>query len=162
MNRRQTLRLRAKLRRRRNLPLWGILLIWLVMSAGFMVYNWFLVRQDEAIAPRQQVVLGSITAIHHGKSDTASYSFTYEGREFHGSQIVSPDQYFGSVAVYFDSAHPSTSSLVDYRRKAKLDHSLMVGCGYTSVGLAVVLAFVLYLKKAKEGPAPGSEQFNSL
>jgi hypothetical protein len=137
-------------KRRRNLPLWGLLLIWLVMSISFMIYNWFLVRQDEAIAPREQVVLGSIYRTSHWKQGTAFYSFTYAGRKYHGREMVRPDQLcLCDVAVYLDPAHPSTNTLVEYRHKSRQDHSMMIGCGYASGGLGVILAFVLWIKNSK-------------
>jgi hypothetical protein len=138
-----------KLRRRRRLPFWAILTIWLVMAIGFAAYNWFLVRQDEAIAPREQVVLGSVYKISHGKTDTAFYTFNFAGRAWHGSEMAPYKQCVCDAAVYFDPTNPSNSSLVEYRRKSRLDHRMMTGCGYASAGLGAALACVLVLKKAR-------------
>jgi hypothetical protein len=141
---------KSSITKRRNLPFWALLSIWLVMSTGFTAYNWFLVRQDEAIAPHEQIVVGSIYKTTHWKQDTAFYSFTYADRKYYGSEIVGPDKMcICDVPVYFDPAHPSTSTLVDYLRKSKQDHSMMIGCGYASEGLAVILALVLWIKRSK-------------
>jgi cytoskeletal protein RodZ len=136
--------------RRRNLPLWGMLSIWLVMSLGFAAYNWFLVLQDEAVAPREQMALGTINHISHGKHDTAHYSFTYAGKEYHDEEMVRSDQTPGDAVVYFDPTHPSTSSLVEYRRKSKQDRSVMKGCLYAAIGLTAALTFTLFLKWKKK------------
>ena len=140
---------RAK-KRRRNLPFWGLLLIWLIMSVGFMIYNWFLIRQDQAIAPAERAVLGSIYRTTRWKQDKAFYSFTFAGQKYYGSEIVGPDKMcICDVVIYFDPEHPSTNTLVEYRKKSKQDHWMMVGCGDASAGLAVALAFVLGLKMTR-------------
>jgi hypothetical protein len=126
-----------------------MLLIWLAMALGYTVYSWYLVHRDELVAPREQVVLGSITAIHHGKSNTAYYSYEYGGREYHASEMVNPDQHFGHVAVYLDPESPSTSSLVEFRHKREQDTWMMHACSYASLALAAILAFVLELKRRK-------------
>jgi hypothetical protein len=141
---------RKKQKQRKNLPFWGLLTIWLVMGSGFSAYFWFLVRQDESIAPREKVVLGSIYKRTHWKHESACYSFTYAGREYHGCETVRPDQCFCDVAVYFDPAHPSTNTLVKYRHKSKQDHEMMIGCAYASAGLAAILAFVLWIKRSRK------------
>jgi hypothetical protein len=132
--------------RRKNLPFWGMLLIWLIMSAGFAAYSWFLVRQDELVAPRERVVWGTIHKMTHWKSNKAFYSFTFAGKEYHGNEIVPPDQYCCDVVVYLDPARPSTCSLVEFHHKSKQDRSVMKGCTYAAVGLAAALAFTLLLK----------------
>jgi hypothetical protein len=129
-----------------------MLTIWLVMSTGFAAYNWFLVRQDKAIAPREQVALGTMYNLSHGRSTTASYSFNFAGKEYRGSEMVSSNHCFCDVAVYFDPNHPSTNTLVEYGRKAKHDHDMMIGCSYASVGLATALACVLAFRKSKTKP----------
>ncbi len=136
--------------RRRNLPFWALLTIWLVMAIGFAAYQWFLVRQDNAIAPREQVALGSMYKLTHGKSTTAFYSFTVAGKEYKGSEMVRSDHCFCDVAVYFDPNDPSTNTLVEYRRKSRQDHAVMMGCSYAALGLAVILACVLMFKKATQ------------
>jgi hypothetical protein len=147
----------------KNIPLWGMLTIWLVMAIGLSAYNWFLVCQDEATAPREQVVLGSIYRTTHWKQDTAFYSFTYAGRNYKGSEMVRPDKmYIGDVAVYFDPEHPSLNTLVEFHHKSRQDHGMMVGCGYASVGLAALLACVLAFKKVKERSVQGSPQHGNL
>jgi hypothetical protein len=140
-------------RRRKNLPFWAILTIWLVMSTGFAAYNWFLVRQDEAIAPREQVALGTMYKLSHGKSTTASYSFEYSGKTYRGSETVSSNHCFCDVPVYFDPDHPSTNTLVEYRRKINLDHGMMVACSYVSVGLAIILGCVVWALRKSEQPS---------
>lgn len=133
-------------KRRQNLPFWGLLTLWLVMSLVFAGYNWFLVHQDDEVAPREQTVLGSIDRISHGKSDTAHYSFTYAGKEYHDDEMARPGQTPGDAVVYFDPTDPSISSLVEYRHKSKYDRSIMKGCTYAAIGLATALAFTLFLK----------------
>lgn len=151
--RRNHLRLWAALRRRKHVPFWGMLTIWLVMSAGFAAYNWFLVRQDESIAPREHVALGTMYKLTQGRhGPTASYSFTFEGKKYYGSESVSSDHCFCDVAVYFDPTHPSTNTLVEYGRKAKLDHGMMVWCSYGSLVLAAILGCVLALRRPKSTP----------
>lgn len=136
------------LKTRRRLPVWGILSILLTMAIGFTLYNWFLVGQDEAIASRERTVLGSIYRTTRWKQSTAFYSFTYAGREYKGSEIVGPDKMcICDVAVYFDPERPSTNTLVEYRRKKKQDHSMMVGCGYASLALGVGLVCAWALKR---------------
>lgn len=144
--RRKHLRLWAALRRRRKLPFWGMLTIWLVMAVGFAAYNWFLVRQDQAIAPRENVALGTMYKLSQWKGTTAFYSFKFAGKEYRGSEAVAPDHCFCDVAVYFDPDHPSTNTLVEYRRKAKEDHDMMRDSSYASVGLAALLACVLAMR----------------
>ena len=143
--------------RRRNLPFWGMLTIWLVMAIGFTAYQWFLIRQDDAIAPRERSALGSMYKMTHWKQDKAFYSFTYEGREYHGSEIVAPGHCFCDVAVYFDPDHPSTNTLVEYRRKSEQDRKMIVGCSYVSMALAIIFACVLLLRKERSKPATGYE-----
>jgi hypothetical protein len=148
-------------KRRRNLPLWRLLVIPLVISVGFMIYRWFLVRQDEAIAPREQVVLGTVYKVTHGKQYTAQYSFAYEGKVYRGSEITHPDQCVCDAAVYFDPTNPSTNTLVEYRRKSKQDRWMMHACSYTSIGLAVALACIWGLKKPRGESAQGGPLKNS-
>jgi hypothetical protein len=136
------------LRTRKRLPFWRMLLIWLIMSIGFMTYNWYLVRQDESIAPREQVALGNMYKRNHGRTESACYSFSYGGKEYHKCETVSSVQCFCDVAVFFDPTNPSLSSIKEYRLKSAFDHKIMVGCGYASVGLAVILAFVLLRKNS--------------
>jgi hypothetical protein len=139
-------------RRRRNLSFRGMLTIWLAMSIAFTSYQRFLVWQDQAIAPREQIALGSMYKFTHWKHDKAFYSFTFAGREYHGSEIVAPNHCFCDVAVYFDPNHPSTNTLVEYRRKSRQDHLVMIWCAYVTIGLVILLAFVLALKKARQKP----------
>ena len=91
--------------------------------------------------------------LSHGKTTTASYSFKFAGKEYRGSDTVSSNHCFCDVAVYFDPNHPSTNTLVEYGRKAKQDHAMMMGCSYASVGLANALACVLAFRKPKNKPA---------
>ena len=137
-------------RQRKNLPFWGMLTIWLVMAGGFALYQRFLVLQDDAIAPRERSALGSMYKFTHRKHDKAFYSFTYAGREYYGSEIVAPNHCFCDVAVYFDPNHPSTNTLIEYRRKSKQDHDLMMWCIYAAGALAVILACVLWLKNIRK------------
>ena len=138
--------------RRQRLPLWAILTIWLVMSVGFAVYSWILVRQDEAIAPGEQVARGSVYKVNHGKHDTALYTFSFAGETYYGSDSVRSDQCLCEVAVYFDPAHPTTNNLVEYRLKSLQDNGVMIGCSYAAIGLAALLTLVLAFKKARQKP----------
>jgi hypothetical protein len=133
----------------RRLPFWGMLLIWLVMSIGFGAYQRFLVQQDQAIAPREQAMLGTVYKVTHGKQYTAHYSFKYEGKEYRNSEITRPDQGVCDVAVYFDPRNPSTNTLVEYRHKINQDRWVMHACGYASIGLAGTLAVVLWIKRSR-------------
>jgi hypothetical protein len=139
-------------RRRKNLPFWAMLLIWLAMSTGFAAYNWFLVRQDERIAPKEQIALGSIYKSTNGRhGPRVYYSFSYEGKEYHGSESVAYGSVIGKyVAVYLDPNDPTTNTLTEFRLKSASDHKMMIGCGYASEGLAVILAFVLWIKRSKK------------
>ncbi len=142
-------------KRRRRLPFWAMLLIWLSMSTGFMTYNWFQVRKDERIAPNEKVALGSIYKSTHGKGGPrVFYSFSYDGKEYHGDDSVAYGSVLSShVAVYLDPNDPATNTLTEYRSKSAFDHKIMIGCGYASEGLAGILALVLWIKRSKKQSA---------
>jgi hypothetical protein len=137
--------------KRKRLPFWAMLLIGLVMSTGFTAYNWFLVRQDERIAPKEQVALGSIYKSTNGKGGPrVFYSFLYVGKNYHGDDGVARESVLSNhVAVYLDPDDPATNTLTEYRLKSKQDHQMMIGCGYASEGLAVILALVLWTKRSR-------------
>ena len=138
--------------RRKRLPFWAMLLIWLAMSTGFTAYNWFLVRQDERIATKEQVALASVYKSTDGKGGPrVFYSFLYDGEKYQGDDGVARGSILSNhVAVYFDPEHPATNTLTEYRLKSKKDHRMMIGCGYASEGLAVILALVLWIKRSSK------------
>jgi hypothetical protein len=141
-----------KIRSRRRLPFWAMLLIWLGMSAGFTIYNWFLVRQDERIAPKERVALGSIYKSTNGRGGPhVYYSFDVDGKSYRGDEGVGRYP-INHVAVYFDPSDPTTNTITEYRLKRKQDHSIMIGCSYASEGLAAILVLVLWAKKSKNKP----------
>jgi hypothetical protein len=132
---------------RRSLRFWQLLSIWLVMGIGFMLYNWFLVRQDALIEPKQGTTFGVIYETTHGKNPSASYSFRYQGKEYHGIEHYSSTGYPGAqVVVFFDPDDPSKNSLTEYGRKLVVDRAMAVGCGYASCGLAAALVITFAIK----------------
>jgi hypothetical protein len=141
---------RPRWRKRKNLPFWGMLSIWLAMSTGFAIYNWFLVKQDERIAPKEQVALGSIYKSTNGRrGPRVFYTFPYDGKQYHGDDSIAYGSTVSShVAVYFDPDDPTTNNLVEYRHKSKQDHEIMIGCGYAAAVLAALLAFVLWIQRS--------------
>jgi len=135
---------------RRRLPFWAMLLIWLSMSIGFAIYNWFLVRQDERIAPIERVALGSIYKSTDGRGGPhVYYSFEVDGKTFRGDEGVGKYA-INHVAVYFDPSDPATNTITEYRLKREQNRSMMIGCGYASGGLAVILVLVLWIKKPEK------------
>jgi hypothetical protein len=105
--------------KRKRLPFWAMLLIWLVMGTGFTAYNWFLVRQDERIAPKEQVALASIYKSTDGKGGPrVFYSFLYDGEKYQGDDGVARGSILSNhVAVYLDPDDPATNTLTEYRFK---------------------------------------------
>jgi hypothetical protein len=144
-----------------NLRLRVGLSIGLVMSIGCGVHQWFLVQQDEEIAPREQNVRGTVYEVIHGKGYTAHYSFTYEGQQYFGSETTGPDQSVRDTTIYFDPTDPSTNTLTEYRIKREKDHSTMFYCGYASVGLAAALAFAWKFKDQRGSSAQTGSTQNS-
>jgi hypothetical protein len=124
----------------------------LTLTVGTTIYHWALVRQDDRVAPREQVILGTKSEISTGKGGYAAcYSFNYEGRKYsgdenHHSRLSSSD----TVAVYFDPDDPTTNSLTEFRVKSGRDHGTMISFGFASVGFAVILALFLAIKRSKE------------
>jgi hypothetical protein len=117
-----------------------VLTFGLVISIGYGVHQWFLVQQDEEIAPRERAVEGTVYEVIHHKGDTAHYSFTYEGKQYLGSEETGPDQCACETMVYLDPTNPSMNTLTEYRIKLNKDRSLMFTCGYASLGFAAALA----------------------
>jgi len=140
--------------RSRRLPAWGLPATLLAMSLVLAARYGLRARQDAVVAPRQEHAVGTMVKLTRGKHTTAWYSFAFAGQQYRGSDTVSPSQCFCDVTVYFDPMHPATNALVEYKRKTWADHMTMIFCLWLSAGLAVLLAFVLMLRKPKSKPEP--------
>ncbi|HTV81331.1 MAG TPA: hypothetical protein VME18_01680 [Acidobacteriaceae bacterium] len=96
--------------------------------------------------------MGTMVKLTHGKYTTAWYSFTYAGRQYRGKDGVSSSHCFCDVTVYFDPRHPSTNSLVEYKRRTWADHSTMIICLWMSAAFAAILVLALLKRRSKAEP----------
>ena len=135
--------------RQQRLPAWGLPSVLLAMTVALAAYYGSLARQDAVAAPREQIAVGKMIKLTHGKHTTALYSFTWAGKQYHGKDNVSSSHCFCDVTVYFDPVQPSTNSLVEYKRKAWADHLTMIFCLWMSAGLTVILALALVFAKRR-------------
>lgn len=135
--------------RRQRVPPWGLFAVLLATSVGLAAYYGFLARQDAAAAPREQVAVGTMVKLTHGKYTTAWYAFTYAGKQYRGKGTVSSRHCFCDVTVYFDPNRPSINSLVEYKRKTWADHITMIICLWMAAGFAAILACVPALRRNK-------------
>jgi len=135
--------------RRQLLPPWGLFVALLATRLGLAAHYGSLARQDAVVAPREQNTVGRIVKIVHGKHPTAWYSFTYAERQYRGKDGISSSHCLCDVTVYFDPEHPSTNSLVEYKRRTWADHSTMVICLWMSATFAAILVFILAMRRKK-------------
>ncbi|MGA7884576.1 MAG: hypothetical protein WCA44_02445 [Acidobacteriaceae bacterium] len=138
--------------RRRRVPPWGLFAVLLATSLWLAVHYGTLARQDAVVAPREQVAVGTMLKLTHGKHTTVWYSFTYAGRQYRGSDTVSPNHCFCDVTVYFDPANPSTNTLVEYKRKTWADHLTMTFCLWMSAAFAALLVVAMAIRRRKPEP----------
>lgn len=136
----------------RRLQRWAFPVVLLAMSLALAFHYGSLARQDAAIAPRQQVAVGTMLKLTHGKYTTAWYSFTVAGRQYRGKGTVSPSHCFCDVTVYFDPSNPAMNSLVEYKRKTWADHITMSVCLWLSAAFAALLVLALVKRSSKPQP----------
>jgi hypothetical protein len=98
--------------------------------------------------------LGSIYDVYNVKSHIVSYSFTFYGKKYRGSERGGYGLLPGNIAVvYLDPKDPTTNSLTEFRLKSKKEHGIMIVRGCLSTGLAAFFAFVLWINSSKKKDA---------
>lgn len=140
--------------RQQRPPAWGFPAVLLATTLALAAYYGSLARQDAAAAPREQVAVGTMLKLTHGKYTTAWYAFTYAGKQYRGKGTVSSSHCFCDVTVFFDPEHPSTNSLVEYKRKTWADHTTMIICLWLAAAFAAILACVPALRRNKRQSQP--------
>jgi hypothetical protein len=130
------------------------------MFAGFAFHEWLLVVQDERIAPKEQIAVGSVYKSTHPRGPQGSpdvrYSFSYGGYKYYGMDSTPQGLEAGDhCTVYFDPDDPTTNSLTEYQFQGSIDHGVMTFFVYLSLGSAALLAAVSWLMRSWKNSTEG-------
>jgi hypothetical protein len=105
---------------------------------------WFHHRadQDQQLASREKIVSGKILEIQKGRSDSARYTFQFQGTAYQGSDDCDYlDLTVGSTAkIFIDPLHPDEDKLRSFRFEHSLHHGFMTLLIFISVVLTIPAA----------------------
>jgi hypothetical protein len=108
------------------------------------VHDW---KVDRAVATREEVTDGVITAHDAGNHNQYKYTFTVEGKSYDGWQSPREDElHIGKqVRVYYDPKDPSTSALTEF---SELAISALGPIPLLTAGICAFVVFIIYWRRA--------------
>jgi len=110
-----------------------------------LVHEW---RTDRAVAGREVITNGVITAHDPRNHNQYRYTFTVEGKPYSGWQSPREDelQIGKQVRVYYDPKDPSTSALTDF---SELASNALGPIPLLIVGICAFTAYMIHKRRAQ-------------
>lgn len=120
-----------------------------LFMAGPLAFGLFFVSSNayryHAIAERQQLATGVVTAYQPSNHNQCSYRFETHGVQYSGTwPSPTPTAHIGqSVQVYFDRSNPAINSLEDFESASRRNRGMQT---FLILGICAIVGSIAYAK----------------